>query len=954
MKTARLDKAEKPLRALLLIAAFIIPALTALSVFAAYGMYPFGEQSVLIMDMSGQYVEFLAGLKHLRSPADMYFNWGKVLGGNYSGVFAYYASSPLSFLTVFCPDQYMDAGLLFLTVLKIGLCGLTMALFLTKFLMRTFNRSVRFAGGEAFSRNTIRAGIVLLFSTLYALCSYNCVYSMCVMWLDGVIMLPLILYFTEVLIDRGKIAGLVACFTYIFIANYYVAFMCGVFTVIYYVFYCIDRRKTDAELALDKSTAVRFHANRFLKFVLSAILAACLAAFILLPAFFSLFEGKIGGANSSYPSDWNYSFTQFIRKLFIGEYDAITSSGAPFFYGGAAVLLAVPLFFMNRRIKVRTRISAAAILAFLLFSTALSPLDNMWHIFQHPNWFPYRWSFILTFFAVFIAFRAVLAFRFESPGAILFSVCLIGALCHAAVNMSEDKPGADHVYRQFALALIFAALIIALSLLMKFYRLKKRNTYALKTAAGLFCALALSVTVIVAAVREETYHWKPLLEGLDRAHHYETAESYITYKKEMSEALGIVDKDRNALGLSKYSGISQNFSRSYNEAVGFGYRSVAHYSSAFNRSVNDFLGKLGYSCAYLWNLDFGATAVTDSIFGLKYYLSGNGILAWDAEELVERGSPALPYEYEKIGSVDGEFGIDIYRNPYAADGPFLLGADPYGFSLTNNYFENQNALIKLCSGLSGDVFKPLDRGYITLTLPAFLTGKNGEDGNYRGSGAELEYTVILPEGGVLYAFFKDYGHEGNPSLKLRSDETDIDPIRLFRGETSCIQRLGSARPGGGVAFTIEIARSLNTNGFMFYVLDEDMLKQHMDAIKAASLNITKYGTGYIKGSFTDVSAAANGGYLLLPAAYDQGWTVKADGRKVSTSSLDGGLLVVKIPAGTKNVELRYRAKGQVAGTLLSISAFVFCASAIAATLIKKRRMRLDAGALNDPEPVDFK
>ena len=141
---------------------------------------------------------------------------------------------------------------------------------------------------------------------------------------------------------------------------------------------------------------------------------------------------------------------------------------------------------------------------------------------------------------------------------------------------------------------------------------------------------------------------------------------------------------------------------------------------------------------------------------------------------------------------------------------------------------------------------------------------------------------------------------------------------------------------------------------MFYVLDEDMLKQHMDAIKAASLNITKFGTGYIKGSFTDGSAAANGGYLLLPAAYDQGWTVKADGGKVSTSSLDGGLLVAKIPAGTKNVELRYRAKGQVAGTLLSISAFVFCASAIAATLIKKRRKRLDAGALNDPEPVDFK
>ena len=118
----RRSRAEKLGRWLVPLLGFLLPALIALYIFAAYGMAPFGGKSLLIMDMSGQYVEFLAGLKHVRSVSDLYFNWGKVLGSNYTGVFAYYSSSPLSWLTVFCPDKYMPAGLTFLTALKIGLC----------------------------------------------------------------------------------------------------------------------------------------------------------------------------------------------------------------------------------------------------------------------------------------------------------------------------------------------------------------------------------------------------------------------------------------------------------------------------------------------------------------------------------------------------------------------------------------------------------------------------------------------------------------------------------------------------------------------------------------------------------------------------------------------------------------------------------------------------------------
>ena len=66
---------------------------------AAFQMAPFGDRSTLIMDMSGQYVEFFCGLKQILRDGNLsslFFSWGKTMGGNAVGVFAYYISSPLS------------------------------------------------------------------------------------------------------------------------------------------------------------------------------------------------------------------------------------------------------------------------------------------------------------------------------------------------------------------------------------------------------------------------------------------------------------------------------------------------------------------------------------------------------------------------------------------------------------------------------------------------------------------------------------------------------------------------------------------------------------------------------------------------------------------------------------------------------------------------------------------
>ncbi len=150
--------------------AFAIPAAVMLWVYAALGIAPFGDNTILVSDMSSQYVDFFCALKN----GELFFSWSKSLGTGYIGVISYYVSSPLSLLTLLAPNEAMPAGLALLTVLKIGLAGLAFSVFARR----------RFPG----------SGIsALVCAVCYALMSYNAAYSLCIMWLDGVIWLPLIL-----------------------------------------------------------------------------------------------------------------------------------------------------------------------------------------------------------------------------------------------------------------------------------------------------------------------------------------------------------------------------------------------------------------------------------------------------------------------------------------------------------------------------------------------------------------------------------------------------------------------------------------------------------------------------------------------------------------------------------------------------------------------------------------
>ena len=352
---------------------FLIPGLVMLWAFAAMGMAPWGDKTVLISDMSTQYVDFFCALKN----GELFFSWSKSLGTAYIGVFSYYVSSPLSLLTLFVPNEAMPVGLLFLIVLKVALAGLIFSLYARR-------------------RFPIPGRLVVFGAVCYALMSYNAVYAICVMWLDAVIWLPLILLALErILAGRGA-GPFVAALTVCFLSTWYISYMVGIFCALY-----LCARLFALRLPREKLIRVL---GRFFG---GAACALGLTAWLWLPTFLAMFNGKFSGGSASYPGLLLSTPLDILGQLRAGKYRSIDYNAAPYIFCGTAAAVLAAAYFFQRRFPLREKLAHGAVLGLLTASMLLSPLDKAWHLFQRPNWFPFRYSFIVSFFLVYLAVQAL-------------------------------------------------------------------------------------------------------------------------------------------------------------------------------------------------------------------------------------------------------------------------------------------------------------------------------------------------------------------------------------------------------------------------------------------------------------------------------------------------------------------------------------------------------------------
>ena len=160
--------------------AFVIPMVLMFLLYVAMELYPFGNGSVLVLDLNAQYAFFYEALREwVWGDASLLYSFGRSLGGEFMGIYAYYIASPFSYIVALFPRDRMLEALLTIFLLKAGCCGATFGFYLHK---------------TASKKNKLS---IVSISIMYAMCAYCVVQQHNSMWIDA--------FSVEVELDKPRI-----------------------------------------------------------------------------------------------------------------------------------------------------------------------------------------------------------------------------------------------------------------------------------------------------------------------------------------------------------------------------------------------------------------------------------------------------------------------------------------------------------------------------------------------------------------------------------------------------------------------------------------------------------------------------------------------------------------------------------------------------------------------------
>lgn len=627
---------------------FVIPPVILFIAYAIFGMHPFGEKSVLGLDLNAQYVYYFEYMYDVFAGKEsIFYCWSGSLSGEFLGLFAYYLASPFNIIVWLFPRENITEGIMAMQLLKCAAVGLSASFMLKKH--------------RGFSDYT-----AILFSIMYALSGYFAAQTINPMWLDGLIALPLVLMGVERVCDKRKFLLYTLSLIYIFVANYYIGYMIGIFSAIYFVGY-LASGKSDA-----KGFAQIFRSILVYGFAsVAGILSSC---FMILPVYKSLANGKLDFGNPDYSFVENFNLANSFIKLFPGTFDTIRPEGLPMLYCGTVAILFAAIYFMFRKIPLRQRITSGFLLGVMFLSMYIKPIDMFWHGGQVPVWMPFRYSFIISFMLILFgaeAFEKISSIRDKTIGA-AFAI-LLGVLL-----LSDYYGGSEH----FNTTLIIVIPIIALALTAVFAVIfKKYNGNAARILlACLVYVELLSNTVITVYRMNKDIYYSPRKSYVDE----------IPPTRDIAESVYELDDG--------FYRMEKTYHRCVNDNMATRMYGMSHSTSTFNAKVIAFMKKIGYGAREHYTRYDGATMLSDDIFGVKYVLSKSAVLVPytdtvsvenDLGVTVYENGDALPIAYlADSGIVKKRLGGE---NPFEVQmilASLLAGEDQYIYEQIFDYVFN--------------------------------------------------------------------------------------------------------------------------------------------------------------------------------------------------------------------------------------------------------------------------
>lgn len=369
-----LSKKEKADAVKYYLLAFLVPFGIILLGAIVRGFAPFGENTLMAIDAWGQYFPMLREMKRAFRSLDFSYSFTGALGFNLTAQSAYYTNSPLWYILFLLPGELTPGQVDMMVFIRFALASLTFSYYLS----------------EHYGK---KEKSMVLFSMAYALSGYTFAFINQFMWMDAVILLPLVLLGIERLC-KGK-GGFVLYTLSLFLtiySNFYIAYAVCIFAVLWFFL-----QSTLAE----RKTVREWFVCAF-RFGICSLVAGILNIGVLIPLLTAI--GNTLASEKGFGTEFKmYHSMGDMLKMLLPFGKSSLAYGAPNLYFGflPAVLTVFAIFSKE---KITKKIGYFLLIVFMFISFNFNLLDFIWHGFHFPNQLPGRQSFLFIFLGLVISF----------------------------------------------------------------------------------------------------------------------------------------------------------------------------------------------------------------------------------------------------------------------------------------------------------------------------------------------------------------------------------------------------------------------------------------------------------------------------------------------------------------------------------------------------------------------
>ncbi|MCC8014945.1 MAG: YfhO family protein [Eubacterium sp.] len=897
-----------------LILAFLLAALIMNLVYMMRGVYPYGANTILKVDLYHQYGPYHEEFRsRILSGQSLFYSWEGGLGKNFVAQAAYYTASPISLLMLLFPHGNMPEAMALFILLKIAFSALFCGIYLKK----------------VYDKNDLS---IVFFSLMYAFMSFMTGFYWNVMWLDAVALFPIVALGIESLVKEGKFKTYAISLAIIIFVNFYIAFMVCVFAALYFLVILFS------QYSLKKNKKIVI--NRVIIFAVMSLLAGGMAMVLMLPTAIALSETAT--SETSFPKFEIYqNVFQLLTNHFIGARPVVLgrNEDLPNIYTGLLTVMLLPYYYLDKKTSGREKTLRSVLLIFMLLCCCIKPLDFMIHGMHFPSNLPHRFTFIYSFIILTMGYKAFLRFKEEKKLKFwyLFVICgiyiawmLITELGFASVAEELERTLAVHTYGENGvqisdITINIAAMIIYIAILY-FYKGAKKNS-----VTPVYCVL---LVCIFAEMLFGSY------TGLDRT---TDRMAYVKYLDAGAEAVAYEEEHSDKFYRTEYRRFT-----AINDAALYHYPGFSQFSSMAPGDTTALIQNLGIAATSNSHRYYDPTALIDAMFDVKYVMNKDGDIDNERYTFIDKWET----NYE-----DGtNASVSLYENNYCLPLGFMVNSDIEEWTAEDSEpFAVQNDFIHKATDVTDDMFTEVDLNefnYENIKITKYL-GAEGEyekiesdeaayklgdsekvDLKYELTNAadlnaipkvsanvkfdEESYVYFYVDAGNAKRVIYDVNGSGRNDRELSTGRSLFDVGKVNAGDTLNISFELTNRG--------EFEKTYRTSGdikIFVAAYNDDVFKAAFEELGQNPMDVpVPEDDTVIEGTVT----AAEDGVLFTSIPYDKGWSLTVDGEKSEYIPIgDGGLIGVELTEGTHEIYFKYTPRGFFPGLGVSIVSIVIFA-----------------------------